>query len=245
MKTTHMKHTNSLGLALAITFAVFSMPSISTAQEDVRCNCVLFARQRVPALPSGLYNADDKRRIINSMFPRPGTVAVFSYNHVAAVTNVQSDTDGSLIVSIDEANYRPCQFGSRRGKMSELQIIGFFDPRFSPGNAPPQTRSVSTITGAAGRQLIATIAGSGFDPQSVQLVLMGGNYCTTWGRCTVPTSVIANRTSGSLSGPLTINSPGRYSLYVFNSRDGRSSNAVPVTITNPTTSAQTPARPRF
>lgn len=245
MKTTHMKHINGLGLALAITFAVFSMPSISTAQEDVRCNCVLFARQRVPALPSGLFNADDKRRIINSMFPRPGTVAVFSYNHVAVVTNVQIDTDGSLIVSIDEANYRPCQFGARRGKMSELQIIGFFDPRFSPGNAPPQVRFGSTVSGTARRQFIANIPGSGFDPQSVQLVLMGGNYCTTWGRCTVPTSVIANRTSGSLSGPLTINSPGRYSLYVFNSRDGRSSNAIPVTITDAAPTAQTPVRPRF
>ena len=239
-----MKHVNNLGLAVAMIFAIFSMPGISTAQEDNRCNCVLYARQRVPALPSGLFNTEDKRRIINSMFPRPGTVAVFSYNHVAVVTNVQIDSDGSLVISIDEANYRPCQFGSRRGKMSDLQIVGFFDPRFNPGDMPPQVRPGSTLNGPTGRQFMANISGTGFDPQTVQLVLMGGNYCNTWGRCVVPTSVISNRTRGTLSGPLTINSPGRYSLYVFNSRDGRSSNAIQLTIDGVAPPARVPTRPR-
>lgn len=233
-----------LYLIPTVFLASVPFPIASLAQDDDRCNCVLYARQSVRSLTYNLHTSTNKHRIINSMFPRPGAVAIFGFNHVAVVTATQVDRDGAIIVSIDEANFRPCDIGSRRGKLSDLQIVGFFDPRFSPGNTPPRVQTGTTINSSARRQINASISGEGYDPHSVQLVFLGGDYCTIWGRCTVPTSVISNRTTTSLTGPLTINSPGRYSLYVFNSRDGRSSNAIPVTIAEAPPS-RPPARRQF
>lgn len=242
--TKSMKKTNLINLVWSIFLTLLTAPMAVVAQDETRCNCVLYARESVRSLPYNLHSTTDKHRIINSMFPRPGTVAIFSFNHVAVVTGTQVDSDGSIIVSINEANYKPCQIGTRRGKLSDLQIVGFFDPRFSSGNTPPRVRPGTTVNGVVRREILATISGEGFDPQSVQLILLGGSYCTSWGRCTVPTSVMTNRTSRTLTGPLTINSPGRYSLYVFNPRDGRSSNAIPVLISDASTSRRS-TRPRF
>lgn len=233
---------------LAVLFTsplLLTSPEAVAAQEDTRCNCVLFARQHVRSLPTGLYDENDKHRIINSMFPRPGTVAIFQYNHVAVVRNVEMQADGSLEVVIDEANYIPCRYGSRRGPLAALRIVGFFDPRFRAGDAPPRVRETH-LTAYAGREFKAHISGSGFDPDSVKVVLLGGDYCKTWGRCSVPTSVITNLSSNSLAAPLTVNSPGKYSLYVFNERDGRSSNAIRLTIEGSSRSApvKAPVRPR-
>lgn len=216
--------------ALLLILTLLAPINVRSQSDDFRCNCVDYARQFVP-LPRNLFTAADKHAIINSKFPRPGIAAIYDFNHVSAVTNVEVSGDGEVIVTIKEANNPTCTIGSRRGTLSQLKIKGFYDARFPVGNTPPQVIPGTAITGSAGRQIVTTIYGDGFDPASVQLVLLGGSYCgTTWGRCSVPTSAIQNRTTRSLTIPLTINSTGRYTLYVFNTRDGRSSNGIPVTI---------------
>jgi hypothetical protein len=106
-------------------------PAKLAACEQHRCNCVLYARCRVPSLPYGLHTTQDKRRIINSNSPRVGSVAIHSYNHVSVVTRVETirRLNGvSTIVTINEANYVSCRITTRRGTPAELGIVGYFRP---------------------------------------------------------------------------------------------------------------------
>jgi hypothetical protein len=115
--------------------AAITAGSWLSAAEDVKCNCVLYARSKVPSLPRGLDTHVAKLGVINSNVPRVGVVAVHSYNHVSVVTRVwtvrvrvgrgyRTDT----YVKINEANYRRCQITSRSGSPQGLGIVGYFDP---------------------------------------------------------------------------------------------------------------------
>lgn len=102
-------------------------PKPAQAAQNVACNCVLFARSRVPSLPYGLDTLDSKRRIINSYSPTVGAVAVMavgSYGHVGVVTSV----NGNGTITVDESNYRSCQFGTRTGTPANLRVLGYFKP---------------------------------------------------------------------------------------------------------------------
>ena len=99
-------------------------------------NCVHWLRDRLPELPYGLWDLDDKRNIINSSKPVVGSGAmsadgvwfahkgkkVFS-GHVALVTKVKDD-----IITIQEANYKYCTVTEREGTKDKLKLIGFFVP---------------------------------------------------------------------------------------------------------------------
>ncbi len=101
-----------------------------------KCNCVTYARSRVPSLPYGSWTLEDKKKTINSKEPMVGAVAttkdgvwynrwgrrVFS-GHVAVVTKI----DGRLI-TIQEANFRKCAITERTGTEEELKIIGYYIP---------------------------------------------------------------------------------------------------------------------
>lgn len=110
------------------------------ARADVRCNCVEYARTKVPALPRGLFTREDKLRVINSHAPTVGAVAVHNYagtGHVSVVTRVWTvrvPVGGGryryvTYVKIIEANYKRCAITQRVGTPAALGIVGYFRAR--------------------------------------------------------------------------------------------------------------------
>ncbi|MDH4129292.1 MAG: hypothetical protein OEV44_11085 [Spirochaetota bacterium] len=111
------------------------MKILNTTDKN-KCNCVLWLRDRLPELPTGLWTLDDKEAIINSQTPVVGSGAmcadgvwfthegkkVFS-GHVALVTKVKDD-----LLTIQEANYKSCTITEREGTKDKLKIVGFFVP---------------------------------------------------------------------------------------------------------------------
>jgi hypothetical protein len=99
-----------------------------------RCNCVLYARCRLPSLPFGLDTYADKVNIINSSSAATGSVAIININppfgHVAYVTAVKKDIATRQVTSItvDEANYQSCQLTTRSGSPATLKVTGYFRP---------------------------------------------------------------------------------------------------------------------
>lgn len=99
-----------------------------------RCNCVLYARCKVPSLPFGLTTYENKVAIINSYSPAVGYVAIMRvglpYGHVAVVTGVTRDSRGNVTsISVNEANYSTCKITNRSGSPSTLKVTGYFRPR--------------------------------------------------------------------------------------------------------------------
>jgi hypothetical protein len=76
---------------------------------------------------------------------------------------------------------------------------------------------------------MVTASGSGFDPTTVQGVILGG-WCDTFGKCAVKTPQITNPSSTSLQIPVTLNSAGTYTLYIFNQAAGKTSNGKTITV---------------
>jgi len=121
---------------LAASAAVGAAAGLGSAaqaqQQNLACNCVLYARSRVRSLTFGLHTQADKARIINDYAPAVGRVAVHSYNHVSVVNRVEyiRERNGSMtvMVTIGEANYRACQIGTRRDTPARLEIVGYFRP---------------------------------------------------------------------------------------------------------------------
>jgi hypothetical protein len=121
--------------ALTVSAAVmaFGVATEQSAKAQIACNCVEYARSRVPSLPRGLFSQADKARIINSYTPQAGSVAVHTYNHVSVVTRVWTEKDSKgrsvVKVSLTEANLTRCKITSRSGTPSQLSIVGYFRPR--------------------------------------------------------------------------------------------------------------------
>ena len=98
---------------------------VNTTDKN-KCNCVLWARERVPKLPYGLFMLWQKKRIINSQNPKAGSVAIINvglWGHVAVVTKV-----GKNHITIREANYRSCKITERHDTPKNLKIVGYFNP---------------------------------------------------------------------------------------------------------------------
>jgi hypothetical protein len=120
-----------IALVTGLTFGAFA-PMLSAQNRCVnattRCNCVLYARCRVPRLPGGLFTLNDKKRIMNSGVPTPGSVAVMDVlagvGHLAVVEAV--NRDGTITVS--ETNYRSCQYTVRTGTPRNMRVLGYFRP---------------------------------------------------------------------------------------------------------------------
>lgn len=210
------------------------------AAENIACNCVLWARSQTTSLPTGMTTYSEKVSKINQLFPTVATnpnssVAIIrvpsgsssQYGHVAVNRSVEVQSDGSLKIKIQEANWTSCTIGYRTGTLEALNVTGFFDPRYTSGSAHPKITSPTSTTGTAGRQFVISVNGSGFESNSMKAVILGGS-CTTFDRCQVPTSVITNRTSTTAKIPVTLGR-GTYRLYIFNSSSGKTSNGITVT----------------
>jgi hypothetical protein len=146
------------------------------------------------------------------------------------VRNVGINLDGTLQVTIQEANWNPCQITWRTGTPDQLNIRGYFDPAYPSGSASPRLDSLSPSSGPVGRQFWTTAYGANFDPYCVRAILLGGAYCTSFNKCVIPNNVITNKTASSLYVPLTIGGAGTYNLYFFNPSSGKTSNGKPIVI---------------
>jgi hypothetical protein len=203
----------------------------------IACNCVLWARSQTTSLPTGMTTYTEKLSKRNHLFPTVGSnpnsgVAIIQvtnsqYGHVAVNRAVTVQSDGSLSLRVQEANWSPCAITYRTGTMEALKVQGFYDPRYASGDTYPRISSPTSISGPAGTQFWISIAGSGFQSASMRAVILGGSYCTTFDRCQVPTNVITNRTSTTARIPVTLGT-GNYRLYIFNSSQGKTSNGIPV-----------------
>lgn len=104
-------------------------PKASASCNDTyKCNCVLWVRNcKAPWLPYGMTYIWEKKAKINTQEAKDGRVAVmdiyYPYGHVAYITNV----NGSKI-TVQEANYAPCQVTTRTGTSSSMKIVGYIKP---------------------------------------------------------------------------------------------------------------------
>lgn len=100
--------------------------SCSPYEEDA-CNCVYYARDRQPKLPTGCTTCDDKKHLSNSNKAAPGCVLFRTgdptYCHAAYVTKVSGGK-----VYYDQANWTPCQCSSDSLSESSDKIIGYWCP---------------------------------------------------------------------------------------------------------------------
>jgi hypothetical protein len=226
--------------SLTIIGSVLVMSSATNAlvcdDTTLQGNCVLYARSQVQSLPTGLTYYQAKLNIVNHRFPTVGSVAVMpvqgslaQYGHVSVVRDVRIRSDGGLELSVQESNFGDCAITTRTVTPELRNIQGYFDPRYSSGQSSPRLDSVSPSSGPAGTQFYITAIGSGFDASSARGMVYGG-WCDAFGKCAIPTDVITNRSSTSLRIPVTIGTRGTYTLYVFNSATGKTSNGKSLTI---------------
>src|SRR5205085_2087499 len=96
---------------LSVICLILALPQLAKAQSE--CNCVTYARSQVHSLPSGMTSYEEKLAKINHRFPRVGSVAIMpapgslaQYGHVSVVRNVEVLSDGSLRLTVEEANWR-------------------------------------------------------------------------------------------------------------------------------------------
>ena len=91
------------------------------------CNCVYYARDRQPKLPSGLSTCDDKKSKVNSHTPVAGCVLFRTgdptYCHAAYVTKVTSSS-----IYYDQANWTPCKCSSDTLSITSSAILGYWCP---------------------------------------------------------------------------------------------------------------------
>ncbi|MCA2880064.1 MAG: CHAP domain-containing protein [Pseudanabaena sp.] len=123
------------GGAIALSVLTFSgsilgsTTFVPSAEANVLCNCVLYAKQQVPSLPTGLWTLQDKIRIINSRQPSVGAVAIIDnkvnrWGHVAVVRKI--NPNGTI--TIQESNWGGCGIRFRTNTPARLNILGYFKP---------------------------------------------------------------------------------------------------------------------
>jgi hypothetical protein len=227
-----------------VTFLVISLvlttPPAADSQtcdsNTVQGNCVKYARSQVNLPQTDLTYYQAKLNIINHRFPTVGSVAVMpapktlaQYGHLSVVRNVKLRSDGGVELTVQESNYGDCAITTRTVTPESRNIQGYFDPKYPSGQSSPRLDSLSPSSGSAGKQFYITATGDGFDSSSARGMIYGG-WCDAFGKCAIPTDVITDRSSTSLRIPVTITSPGTYTLYIFNSAAGKTSNGKPITI---------------
>lgn len=147
---------------------------------DTIGNCVAFARYKVPSLPGGLYNLQDKQNIINSHTPMAGAIAITrgnsSYGHVAYVESVS----GANVVTLNGGFSGSGLTGHIvriTGTESEQGILGYWYPAgLSAGNNPQG--SLDSVWGGTG---FVHVSGWAFDKDDLEKqleihVYIGGPY---------------------------------------------------------------------
>ena len=97
-------------------------------------------------------------------------------------------------------------------------------------NEVPTQLSLSTVTPPstpiAGQQFIARLDGTGFDPNTIQVLVTGQN-CSP---CIINNNVLSNKSSTRVDAPFTLNNPGTYQISVRNGSSGAPSNGLPLTV---------------
>jgi hypothetical protein len=95
--------------------------------EADACNCVYYARDRQPKLPTGLTTCADKKSKVNSHNPAPGCVMFRTgdptYCHATYVTKVANG-----LVYYDQANWSPCKCSSDSLSTTSTAILGYWCP---------------------------------------------------------------------------------------------------------------------
>jgi len=92
----------------------------------------------------------------------------------------------------------------------------------------PSITGVSPSTVPLGSSLL-TISGSGFDPATVQVAVIGGG-CPAAAPCLVPNALLVSRSATTIVAPVTLNTAGTFTLQVQNGAAGPLSNAVPIVV---------------
>jgi DNA-binding winged helix-turn-helix (wHTH) protein len=97
----------------------------------------------------------------------------------------------------------------------------------------PQLEAVTSLTApVAGREFYVRIDGTGFNPDTVQIVVRGRG-CQEFGSCVVPNNVL--RWYGTVTDvqiervPLKL-APGGFEVFVQNGNPGKPSNGIPLTV---------------
>src|SRR5215213_392157 len=98
----------------------------------------------------------------------------------------------------------------------------------------PSISSISPTTVMAGTFLL-TVNGSNFNTSNAQIVVTGPN-CPTTTSCVVPNGVLTTKTSNQLVGPVTITTPGSFTIQVQNGSGTTLSNGASLTVNPPTPS---------
>lgn len=116
------------GVASTLNETIVGDSIISCSPYDAdACNCVYYARDRQPKLPTGLTTCDDKKSKVNSHTPTPGCVLFRTgdptYCHAAYVTKVSNGN-----VYYDQANWTPCKCSSDYLSTISNAILGYWCP---------------------------------------------------------------------------------------------------------------------
>ena len=127
---------SALVLVAVLVFASCSTKSETvepTADEDtifgasLACNCVKYARSRMPWLPTSLTTYTEKKNAITTKTAAVGSIAVMpgsssKYGHVAYVSAVGNDGT----ITIDEANWVECKITTGvKVKPVDRKIVGY------------------------------------------------------------------------------------------------------------------------
>lgn len=225
---------------LFIITGLLSLPNLGFAQCDqntIPGNCVKYVRSVVSPMPStDLTSYASKLSIINHRFPTVGSVAVMpingsSYGHVAVVRAVRVLPNGKLSLDLEESNFGVCAVRLNPNITPESRNIeGYYDYRYFNTNAPtPRIFGMTNFNGTQGNPFTVGISGEGFDLGSVEGIIMGG-WCDSFGKCKVPNPAITKTSSSSIQVPVTLNAKGTYTLYLFNSGSGKTSNGQQINV---------------
>jgi hypothetical protein len=212
------------------------------SSNTIQGNCVKFVRSVVNPMPStDLTSYSAKLSIINHNFPTVGSVAIMpapgnlaQYGHVSVVRAVTVKADGKLSLTLEESNWGDCAVTTRPNITPESRNIqGYYDPRYynSP-HSTPKINGLTNFTGVTAKELLVGVSGAGFDTGSVEAIIMGG-WCDSFGKCKVTNNLIQEKTSTGMKIPVTLNSAQTYTLYLFNSQSGKTSNGQQIIINNP------------
>ena len=234
-----MKRTLVLLVALTLTTSALLRTETANAwvcdSNTLQGNCVKYARTQVTLPTTDLTTYSAKLSIINHRFPTVGSAAIMpapgslaEYGHIAVVRNVALRSDGGIQLTVQESNWGDCAITTRTVTPESRNIQGYFDPRYPPGQSP-KLDFVSPSVGTAGQQFQVTATGLGFEASGAQGIILGG-WCDTFGKCSIPNNVMTDKSSTSLRIPITLTTPGTYTLYIFNSASGKTSNGKPITI---------------
>lgn len=95
--------------------------------SSVKCRCVQWLRETQGINIKGDADTIKPNTALEDIYP--GVVILFRYDgisHAALITSLHRDE-----ATIIEANYRPCQVGTRTVKITDPSIMGFYIPPLS------------------------------------------------------------------------------------------------------------------